>query len=70
MFTDWNGHCHRCGKASNSHSMSFFNTDLLCPTCITVERNHPQYEVARRAECDAVLRGDLNFPGVGKPSDL
>jgi hypothetical protein len=70
MFADWNGYCHRCGQASSSHSMSFFNTDLLCPACIEVERQHPQYEAARRAEGDAVLRGDLNFPGIGKPADL
>ena len=70
MFEDWNGTCHRCGKKSSSHIMSFFSDDLICFACCRRERAHPQYETARRAEGDACLRGDLNFYGVGKPADL
>jgi hypothetical protein len=47
-----------------------FNTEVLCLDCKEREEQHPRYEEARRAEAEAVRRGDMNFPGIGKPEDL
>ena len=62
--------CERCKKETISYTMSIFNTDQICPDCEEKERAHPQYQLARNAESCAVRRGDLNFPGIGKPEDL
>ena len=62
--------CDRCQKETTSYSMSIFNTEQICPDCEEKERAHPQYQLARNAESCAVRRGDLNFPGIGKPEDL
>ena len=62
-----NGKCDRCGKESNEFTMSWFNTDWLCPECSEKEKKHPRYEEARKAENDAVRHGDYNFPGIGYP---
>jgi len=50
--------------------MSYFNTDDCCLDCLEKERQHPDYKRAKEAEMRAVQRGDYNFPGVGRPSDL
>jgi hypothetical protein len=42
----------------------------LCLDCKKKEEAHPAYERARKAEQDAVRRGDRNFPGIGLPPDL
>ena len=65
MRREWRGFCHRCGKASQVHSMSRFNTDLLCPDCLDREQEHPDYEKAAKAEREAVQQGNYNFPGIG-----
>lgn len=64
--------CERCHHPLNGQSvkMSFFNTDMCCPDCLKQEATHPAYAQAKQAEHDAVCRGDYNFPGIGKPSDL
>lgn len=62
----WNGTCHRCGKPSICHTMSMFNTELICPECESAERKDPRYEEARKAEAEACKRGDFNFPGIGR----
>ncbi len=46
--------------------MSMFNEDCLCLDCIEKEKQHPDYEKARRAEHEAVKRGDFNFKGIGR----
>lgn len=51
-------------------SMSYFNTDECCFACLRKEQQHPDYEKAKQAELEAVMRGDRNFPGIGKPADL
>ena len=61
--------CPRC-EEGDSISMSFFNTDMLCSSCLDKERAHPKYEEARAAEIEALRSGDRNFPGIGKPEDL
>lgn len=71
---DWKGRCHRCGKETPCHTMSYFNFDLICAdgegSCDAKERAHSQFQEARDADAEATRRGDFNFPGIGKPKDL
>ena len=57
--------CDRCGKPLTVRTMSYFNTDAICPECAAVERKHPGYEAAHAAEVAAARAGDYNFKGVG-----
>lgn len=43
---------------------------MICDSCEEKEKAHPKYPEAKKAELEAVQRGDMNFPGIGKPSDL
>ena len=70
MHTNDGFECDRCFKPARAHGMSYFNTEDCCLDCLRAEKQHPDYERARAVESDHVLRGDTNFPGVGKPSDL
>ncbi|HUC91970.1 MAG TPA: hypothetical protein VMS09_08070 [Paenibacillus sp.] len=63
-------HCDRCGKKLTVRIMSMFNRDTICLDCKKKEETHPAYEQARKAEQDAVRRGDMNFPGIGLPPDI
>ena len=67
MAREWNGHCHRCGKKSISHTMSYLNTDLICDECDDKERARDDFAAGQAAEEAAVRGGDYNFPGVGLP---
>ena len=62
--------CERCHDNSPSHVMSMFNTDMICMKCKKKEKKHPDYDRAKEAEHQAVVNGDYNFKGVGKPNDL
>lgn len=62
--------CCRCGDKSSAMTMSRFNTDWICLECEKKERQHPDYKRASEAELAAVRRGDYNFEGIGKPTDL
>lgn len=62
--------CERCHKPAVATMTSMFNTQTCCMDCIETEQRHPRYEEARKAELDAVRRGDYNFPGIGRPTDL
>ena len=62
--------CDRCGKETGAITASFFNTDTICLACDAREREHPDFERARRIESEAVRRGDYNYPGIGLPADL
>ncbi len=57
--------CPRCGGDLTAHSVSYFNTEDICMTCKTEERDAPGFQAARQAEENAVLAGDLNFAGIG-----
>lgn len=59
--------CDRCGKETDITIMSIFNTDILCKECKEEERTFPEYEEARQAERQEVLKGNHNFKGVGLP---
>lgn len=67
MTREWDGHCQRCGEPSNSYTMSFFNTSLICDECDTNERKRDDFEDARKADEDAIRQGNYNFPGIGFP---
>jgi hypothetical protein len=62
--------CDRCHQDSRVTTMSMFNLDTLCMECKEEEEKHPKYQEAREAERQACLRGDMNYPGIGKPQDL
>ena len=62
--------CARCGEETSVHTMSMFNTDVICMKCKEKEKAHPRYERARIAERVAVQNGDYNYQGIGLPSDL
>ena len=62
--------CDRCGKDIHVSTMSYFNTDTICVDCLGIEEQHPDYEKARQAEADQILKGNYNFKGIGLPDDL
>lgn len=62
--------CERCGKPTESWTMSRFNTEKCCPACIDKEKKHPLYPAAVAAEADEIKKGNFNYPGIGKPNDL
>ena len=71
MIKNWlNGYCERCGDKSSPLSGSYFNNDMCCAKCITLEKNHKDYEEARRVEREEILKGNLAFEGSGLPEDL
>ena len=62
--------CQRCNKDANPQMMSFFNEDMICAKCETLEKAHPKYKEAKAAEMAEVRKGNYNFKGIGKPHDL
>lgn len=63
-------HCDRCMKRLSARITSMFNMDTICLDCMRKEEAHPDYEKAKKAELEAVKHGNLNFKGIGLPSDL
>ena len=57
--------CERCGKQTNIHIMSMFNTQDICGECKAAEEDDPRYQEARKADEDAIRAGNFNFPGIG-----
>lgn len=66
----WSNRCDRCRAEVTATIMSRFNTQVICFECEVTEQKHPQYEAACKAEEAACRRGEYNFRGIGKPSDL
>lgn len=62
--------CERCGKETIMTTMSWFNTEIICGDCDKAERAHPDFERARLAETAEVMKGNMNFRGVGLPAEL
>lgn len=62
---DWNGTCHRCHQETNGHIMSMFNEQLICFDCSDKERKRDDFKAARKADEDAIRRGNFNFKGIG-----
>ena len=63
---DWDGHCQRCGKETNCHIMSMFNTQEICLECKEKEEKRDDYKRAVDADVGAIRRGNFNFPGIGR----
>lgn len=63
-------YCDRCREETVAKIMSQFNTEQICLQCKKKEEEHPKYEEALKAEQEAIQRGNLNFKGIGLPSDL
>ena len=59
-------HCDRCGKETRMHTMSMFNTDLICMNCKVKERKDPKYKEAVEADNAAIRAGNFNFKGIGR----
>jgi hypothetical protein len=57
--------CNRCGKETNVHIMSMFNTEEICMDCKAAEELRPDYKDAVKTDEQAIRRGDYNFPGMG-----
>ena len=62
--------CDRCRSETLTLMMSVFNTEMCCFDCIDKEKQHPKYDEACRAEIEATMNLDFNYPGIGKPDDL
>lgn len=65
-----NGKCDRCGQLAPVMVGSFFNTDMICLPCEKREKAHHAYSKAKEIEFQEVLKGNMNFKGIGKPKDL
>lgn len=57
--------CPRCGGSMQMYSMSYFNRDVICIDCKKEEAGAPNYQAARKADEEALTRGEYNFPGIG-----
>ena len=62
--------CDRCRKETFGSVGSMFNMQVICFECKDKEEAHPDYQRARDTELEAVKRGEMNFAGIGLPSDL
>ena len=62
--------CNRCNQESRITMMSMFNLDTICIPCKEIELNHPRYQEALDREREEVEKGNMNYPGIGKPADL
>lgn len=62
--------CERCGKESSSMIVSMFSEEWICMACKESERKHPDYKSANNADIEEIKKGNFNYKGVGKPSDL
>ena len=62
--------CERCNKPTHTVIGSYFNRQMICTSCESKERKHPQFDRAMRIETEQVLNGNLNYEGIGLPEDL
>lgn len=56
--------CVRCESTSNTTTMSFLNTDVICMDCAEEEKKLSVYELAKSEEARQVRNGNLNYPGL------
>ena len=62
--------CDRCNKPTNTMKMSLFNKDIICSDCNAKESQHPDYKKAKEAVYEHERTGDMDWGGIGLPSDL
>lgn len=54
--------CDRCGsKNMFTHHTSWYNSQVICDDCRKKEMARSDYDACRKAELEALRRGDLNF---------
>ena len=54
--------CDRCDQPLGStHHTSWYNEQRICSSCRKKELARSDYQACRKAEHEAVLKGDLNF---------
>jgi hypothetical protein len=63
-------YCERCGRKTGMWTMSMFNEEHICMDCEEKEKEHSDYDKARRKELEEVIKGNYDYPGIGKPDDL
>ncbi len=57
--------CDRCGMETRAFKMSRFNEEMVCPSCISEEKEAPGYERASAEELAQLKARNYNYPGVG-----
>ena len=62
--------CERCNKPTHTTTNSYFNTQMICMSCVSKEEKHPDYDRAKRIELEQCLKGNLNYEGIGLPKEL
>lgn len=62
--------CERCGEIVATVQGSMFNSQMICMSCLGIERKHPKYKEACAEEHKQVLLGNYNYEGIGLPADL
>lgn len=63
--------CEICLKSNKGITvMSMFNAQIICLSCHEIEKDHPSYGVANKADINQIKKGNFNFGGIGLPSDL
>jgi len=62
--------CNRCNKETRVMTGSYFNTEMICMECDTLERAHPKFKEAQRVELEQVQKRNFNFEGIGLPKEL
>ena len=53
--------CQRCGRETRSYRCSWYTDQMICLSCSDLETKRSDYSACRKAELEAVKRGDLNF---------
>jgi len=66
----FNQTCDRCGKKTNTMSMSWLNTDECCMDCLEAEKDEPDYILAKEREAEEVRKGNYNYGGIRNESLL
>ena len=63
--------CDRCKKTTNGvTTMSMFNQEVICMECKEAEKKEAGYKEAVEADLREIRRGNYNFPGVGRKTQL
>lgn len=58
--------CDRCGGSlSEGRIMSMYNTDCICMECKRIERKRDDYQKAKDADREQLMKGNYNYDGIG-----
>ena len=56
--------CDRCGGPLEIRIMSMMNEDVICNNCCQIEKTHPMYEEAKKAEFNEAMNGNHSYKGL------